>query len=175
VTTYAERGLGEAAACFYGKYRGTVTANVDPERRGRVQVSCPAVLVDGSNAWALPSSPYAGSGVGLFAVPPVGANVWVEFEGGDLDYPILAGCFWGEREAPSSTGLASTKVLKTDCLTLTIDDTPGSGGVTLQVEAATGPLTIKLDTSGITLTNGGMKVQLGTASVSVNDGALEVT
>jgi uncharacterized protein involved in type VI secretion and phage assembly len=175
VTSYADRGLGDPATCFHGKYRGTVTANVDPQRRGRVQVSCPAVLVDGQQAWALPSSPYAGAGVGLFTVPPVGANVWVEFEGGDIDYPILAGCFWGEREAPSTTGQASMKVLKTDCLTLTIDDTPGSGGVTLQVDGSTGPLTIKLDTSGITLSNGGMKVQLGTASVSVNDGALEVS
>lgn len=181
MTTYADRGLGEVATCFYGRYRGKVTANVDPSRLGRVQISCPAVLGDGRVSWALPSSPYAGSGVGLFTVPPVGANVWVEFEGGDLDYPVVAGCFWGDGEIPkpagpeSKKGLESTKVLKTGCLTLTIDDTPGVGAVTLEVAAATGPLTIKLDTSGITLTNGGMKVQLGAASVSVNDGALEVT
>lgn len=174
MSVYPDVGCGEVDTCYYGRYRGTVTANVDPERRGRVQVDCPAVLVDGT-VWALPSSPYAGSGVGLFTVPPVGAHVWVEFEGGDVDSPIVAGCFWGDGESPSSTGDASTKVLKTGCLTLTIDDAPGSGGVTLQVDGSTGPLKIVLDTSGITLSNGGMKVQLGAASVSVNDGALEVT
>jgi uncharacterized protein involved in type VI secretion and phage assembly len=163
------------ATAHYGKYRGKVEANFDPKRLGRVQISCPAVLGRGRLAWAMPSSPYAGPGVGLFAVPPVGANVWIEFEGGDICYPIVTGCFWGRGDSPSRTGLAQTKVLKTDCLTLTIDDTPGAGGVTLEVAAPTGPLTIKLDTSGITLSNGGMKVQLGVASVSVNNGALEVT
>jgi len=175
MTTYADHGLGETSTSHYGRYRGTVTANLDPQGLGRVQISCPAVLVGGRQAWAMPSSPYAGSGVGLFTVPPVGANVWVEFEGGDIDYPVLAGCFWGQGETPSSTGLAATKVLKTDCLTLTIDDTPGAGGVTMEVTSPTGKLTIKLDTAGITLTNGAMKVQLGPASVSINDGALEVT
>jgi uncharacterized protein involved in type VI secretion and phage assembly len=152
-----------------------VTENVDPDRRGRVRISCPAVLVDGRSSWALPSSPYAGDDVGLFAVPPVGANVWVEFEGGDPDYPVVAGCFWLKDKPPSPTGLAQTKVLKTDRLTLTIDDTPGSGGVTVEVDSSTGPLKIVLNDEGITLTNGGMSVKLGLASVSVNNGALEVT
>jgi hypothetical protein len=174
MTTYADRGLGEVATCYYGRYHGEVTANDDPERRGRVHVRCPGLLVN-ETAWALPSSPYAGPGVGLFAVPPVGAQVWVEFEGGDIDSPIVAGCFWREKEAPPSTGDESTKVLKTGCLTLTINDTPGSGEVILQVDGPTGPLKIVLDTSGITLSNGGMTVQLGAAKVSVNDGALEVT
>lgn len=165
---------GHHATRHYGKYRGKVTANVDPQKQGRVQVSCPAVLHEGNQAWAMPSSPYAGSGVGLFTVPPVGANVWVEFEAGDIDYPIVSGCFWASGESPSSTGLAATKVLKTDCLTLTIDDTPGAAGVTVRVDAATGSLTIVLDSTGIVLTNGNSKVQLGAVSVSVNDGALEV-
>lgn len=160
---------------YFGKYRGQVTANVDPKKLGRVQVDCPAVL-DAARVWAMPCSPYAGAGVGWFAVPPVGAKVWVEFEGGDIDCPIVAGCFWGSNESPSPNGAAETKVLKTDGLTLTIDDTPGSGGVTLQVASpvVTSPLTITLDGSGIALTNGSMSVKLGLASVSLNDGALEV-
>lgn len=80
---------------YYGKYRGKVENNIDPMQLGRIQVSAPAVLGDGTLSWAMPCTPYAGSGVGFFAIPPVGANVWVEFEGGDPDYPIWAGCFWG--------------------------------------------------------------------------------
>ena len=173
-TAYDSVVNGHQAPCVYGKYRGQVTRNDDPQKQGRVQVSCPGVLNEANELWAMPSSPYAGSRVGLFTVPPVGANVWVEFEAGDIDCPIVSGCFWGSDESPSSTGVAGTKVLKTDCLTLTIDDKPGSAGVTVQVDTAAGSLTIVLDSNGITLTNGSSKVQLGTTSVSVNNGALDV-
>jgi uncharacterized protein involved in type VI secretion and phage assembly len=80
---------------YYGKYRGKVENNIDPMQMGRVQVSVPAVLGESTLGWAMPCSPFAGSGVGFFAVPPTGANVWVEFEGGDPDFPIVAGGFWG--------------------------------------------------------------------------------
>src|SRR3954468_14087478 len=106
---------------YFGKYRGTVSNNIDPMQRGRVQVKVPAVLGDGSLSWAEPCVPYAGDQVGFFAVPPVGANVWVEFEAGDPDHPILAGCFWGAGQAPG-TKLPTTKVFKTDGITLTLED-----------------------------------------------------
>lgn len=65
---------------YYGKYRGKVENTIDPLMLGRIQVSAPAVLGDGTLSWAMPCTPYAGPGVGFFAIPPVGANVWVEFE-----------------------------------------------------------------------------------------------
>ena len=80
----------------------------------------------------MPCVPYAGSGVGFFAVPPVGANVWVEFEGGDPDYPIWSGCFWGRRGARAARP-AADKMLKTDGITLTLNDLPGAGGFTIEV------------------------------------------
>src|SRR5215218_2128354 len=113
---------------FFGKYRGKVENNVDPLQQGRVQVSVPAVLGEGRLSWAMPCSPYAGSGVGFFAVPPVGANVWVEFEAGDPNSPILAGCFWGLGEPPAMPALPTTKMLKTDSVTLTLGDLPGPLG-----------------------------------------------
>ncbi|HEX6229566.1 MAG TPA: phage baseplate assembly protein V, partial [Solirubrobacterales bacterium] len=70
---------------YFGKYRGTVEQNLDPLQQGRLQVKVPAVLGDGTLSWAMPCVPYAGSQVGFYAVPPIGANVWVEFEGGDPD------------------------------------------------------------------------------------------
>src|SRR5690606_17040950 len=113
---------------FFGKYRGQVANNVDPMMLGRVQVSVPAVLGEGSLSWAMPCTPYAGNGVGFFAVPPNGANVWVEFEGGDPDYPIWSGCFWGTGEVPAQPALPFVKVLQTDNIMLKLDDTPGAGG-----------------------------------------------
>ena len=77
---------------YFGKYRGKVENNVDPSQLGRLQVSVPAVLGSGQNSWAMPCTPYAGSSVGWFALPPVNSDVWVEFEQGDPDYPIWSGC-----------------------------------------------------------------------------------
>jgi Type VI secretion system/phage-baseplate injector OB domain len=161
---------------FFGKYRGKVENNIDPMQQGRVQVSVPAVLGEGRLSWAMPCVPYAGSGVGFFAVPPVGANVWVEFEGGDTNYPILGGCFWGTGEAPAKPALAETKVLKTDGVKLTLSDLPGAGGFTLEVgpPAVPAPLKLVFNAGGIELQNGAASVKLTPASVSVNNGALEV-
>jgi hypothetical protein len=161
---------------FFGRYRGKVANNIDPLQMGRVQVRCPAVLGDGQLSWAMPSAPYAGPGVGFFAVPPTGANVWVEFEGGDPDYPIWTGCFWGPGEAPKLPAIPQIKVFKTDGLTLTISDLPGAGGVTIEVAppVVATPLKISLTAAGIELSNGAASVKLSPASVSLNNGALEV-
>ena len=161
---------------FFGKYRGTVKSNLDPLKQGRVQVSCPAVLGEGSMSWALPSAPYAGAGVGFFAVPPVGANVWVEFEGGDTRVPIWSGCFWGPNESPNASGLPLTKMLKTDGVTLTIDDLPMGTGCTLEVKPPIVPQAMKLvfDKNGIEISLGAQSIKLSLISVSINNGALEV-
>ena len=177
---------------FFGKYRGKVENNLDPMQLGRLQVSVPAVLGEGRLSWAMPCVPYAGAGVGLFAVPPVGANVWVEFEGGDTDYPIWSGCFWGVGEVPALPAVPQMKMLKTDGITLTLSDLPGAGGLTIEVkppvvpiplklvlnasgiELSTGPASVKLSPASIAVENGAASVKLSPASVSVNNGALEV-
>jgi hypothetical protein len=161
---------------FFGKYRGKVENNVDPMQMGRLQVSAPAVLGDGRMSWAMPCVPYAGAGVGFFAIPPVGANVWVEFEGGKPDYPIWSGCFWGTGEAPAKPAIAQTKVLKTDGIKLTLSDVPGAGGFTLEVGPPAVPTPLKLvcDAGGIELKNGAASIKMTPASVNVNNGALEV-
>lgn len=157
---------------FYGKYRGTVANNLDPQQMGRLQVSVPAVLGQGSLSWAMPCVPFAGPGVGFFTLPPNGANVWVEFEGGDPDYPIWSGCFWGLGEAPATPAIEQMKVLKTDLATITINDLPGIGGV--KIETATGAK-IEITATGIEINNGmGGSIQLTGPQVSINDGALEI-
>lgn len=127
-------------------------------------------------SWAMPCAPYAGSGVGFFAVPPVGANVWVEFEAGDPDYPIWTGCFWGTGECPALPAIGEVKVLKTDSVLVRIIDLPGAGGLTIEVNppAVATPLKLAFTAPGIELTNGAASVKLTPASVSVNNGALEV-
>ncbi|MBU0596503.1 phage baseplate assembly protein V, partial [Candidatus Bipolaricaulota bacterium] len=67
----------------YGKHRAIVTDNEDPRGLGRIRARVPEVLGDVETGWALPCSPYAGDGAGLYAVPDPGAGVWIEFEAGD--------------------------------------------------------------------------------------------
>lgn len=168
------RRASQGARKLYGKYRAVVINNLDPELRGRLMVTVPHV--PGSlTSWALPCVPFAGPGVGLYAVPPVGANVWVEFEGGDTQYPIWTGCFWGLGEFPlpaTRNPLASplVKVLKTHLATLILDDTPGTGGVTLEVitPAVTVPVTMTFDATGATLTCGQSVIQMTPAGVRIS-------
>ena len=106
-------------------------------------------------------------------IPPVGANIWVEFEGGDPDYPIWAGCFWDEGDGPADPAIPQMKVIKTDSATLTVDDTPGAGGV--KIETTSG-MKIEISVSGIEINDGqGGSIKLTGPKVSTNDGALEVT
>lgn len=159
------------ATRYFGKYRGTVSSNTDPQQRGRLQVKVPDVLDVEDSTWALPSLPYAGKNVGLFLVPPKDALVWVEFEQGDPDYPIWSGCFWAEGDVPANPGTADMKVLKTAAGTLTINDQQGQESITIETS---GGLKIVMDQSGISLTNSSQKIAVSDSSVSINDGALEV-
>jgi hypothetical protein len=157
---------------FFGKYRGTVANNIDPQQMGRVQVNVPSVLGGGSLSWAMPCVPYAGPGVGFFAIPPNGANIWVEFEGGNPDYPIWSGCFWGLGEVPAIPAIAEMKVFKTDACTLTLSDIPGIGGVTIETSSG---MKIVLTATGLEINNGqGGVIKMTGPQVSVNNGALEV-
>jgi hypothetical protein len=158
---------------YFGKYRGKVENNVDPQLMGRIQVSCPAVLGGGRMSWAMPSAPYAGPSVGFFAIPPNGANVWVEFEGGNTDFPIWSGCFWALGDLPPDVAIPQKKVFKTDTATLTLSDLPGPlGGIT--IETADGKK-ITMNALSIEITDGNWSIKLTPASVSINNGALEVT
>ena len=85
------RGAPDRAARYLGRYRGEVLDVEDPKSIGRVKVKVPEVLGDVDSGWALPAFAASGDGSGIYAVPPVGAGVWVEFEAGDLGRPVWVG------------------------------------------------------------------------------------
>lgn len=102
---------------YYGKYRAFVVDNKDPQTRGRVKVKVPTVLGDQSTGWALPCSPFGGlANQGWFAVPEIDAQLWVEFEEGNIDKPIWVGVFWQQSsDTPEEAALEepTTRLLKT--------------------------------------------------------------
>jgi uncharacterized protein involved in type VI secretion and phage assembly len=164
---------------YLGKYRGTVTNNIDLEKRGRLIATVPDVGALAPQTWAMPSFPFAGSQAGMYAVPPIGAGVWIEFEQGNPEYPIWSGCFWGGASELPTLALAAVPPLQnfvvqtTGQTVLMLSDTPGpTGGILLKT--ASGAM-ISINDVGITLTNGkGATITLNGPAVNINQGALLV-
>jgi uncharacterized protein involved in type VI secretion and phage assembly len=156
---------------YYGKYRGLVSDNQDPNNLGRIKATVPDVLRDVESGWALPCAPYAGDGQGLFTVPPVGTGVWIEFEAGDVSHPIWTGCWWGDGQLPTGA-TPDIKIIKTvSGHTITLDDTSGSEKVEIIDKNGA---KIVLNQQGIEASKGSQKIKLTQTSVTINDGALEV-
>lgn len=168
----------------WGKYAGQVVDNADPEQMGRLKVSCDAVLGD-ENVWALPCVPYAGKNVGFFFIPPKGAGVWIEFEGGDVSRAIWTGCYWSKGDLPSDAISADIKLIVTDTATVKIDDSSGDivvqnqqGSTTtwsddVKTEASSATHTVGAD--GVVSESSPGKVEVGASGVTVNDGAFVVS
>src|SRR5262249_17262309 len=124
--------LIQRAECkYFGKYRGIVTDNADPDNLGRIKAKVQRLLSDEEIGWALPAFIYGGtSEQGLFAVPDIDAGVWIEFEGGDLSYPIWTGT-WYTTDAIPESAEPGKKVLKTKSgHKIVLDDDEGTLEVT---------------------------------------------
>ena len=166
---------------YYGKYRGTVINNIDPMSMGRIQVIVPDVSNIMPSSWAMPCVPVAGLQTGIFAVPPMGAGVWVEFEQGDPDHPIWTGCFLGSAAdmpaaailiPPGVPGITLQTTLQNSVVVSDMPPTPLTGGIVLR--SATGAMIVVND-SGIYIQNGkGASIMMVGPTVTVNNGALVV-
>jgi len=166
---------------FWGKYRGKVVDNNDSTMSGRLKVSCPTVLgpaskEDDGAVWATPCVPFAGPRVGWYALPPTGAGVWIEFERGNLDFPIWSGCYWADGEAPGVKDKPEIQVWKIKGITLTLDPTDSEGGFMLEINspAVSIPMKIACDPNGIEISMASQKIVVSDRSVAINDDALEV-
>lgn len=149
---------GQQTARHYGKYRGTVTDTDDPRKQGRLKAKVPEILGDVDSGWALPCAPYAGDQTGLYAVPAVGAGVWLEFEAGDVSRPIWVGCWWGSSKIPTDEDGADATpdvriVRSEEGLMLALHDdsqvialSDANGGNILKLEVQQGVVTLKAST-----------------------------
>ena len=174
---------GGNAQRFYGKYRGLVVDNIDPLLMGRVLLQCPDVLGAIPGSWAMPCVPAAGIQAGVFIVPPIGSQVWVEFEQGNPDYPIWTGGFWGSAAdvpvfatAPPAIPPGQNVVIQTtgENMILVSDapPTPATGGIVLK--SVSGAM-IVVNETGIYISNGqGATITLIGPTVAINETALTV-
>ena len=167
---------------YFGKYRGTVFNNLDPQFRGRIMALVPAVLGLVPSTWCEACVPLAGPTgppMGAYFVPPIGAGVWIEFENGDPSYPIFAGCRFGSPAdqppiAKAGLPVSPSIVLQTAAQnSISVSDLPGpTGGIMLK--STTGAMLIVNDT-GIYIQNGkGAMITMIGNIVTVNNGALTI-
>jgi hypothetical protein len=153
---------------FFGKYRGVVV-DVDAGTM-RIKASVPAVLADQPTGWARACVPFAGPSMGFAFLPDIGAGVWIEFEGGDVSYPIWVGGYWHDGEAPSDATTSVRAIVTKSGQKILLDVEGG----TITVEDQNGN-TVTLGSDGLSLQGGGQNVALGSSGVNVNQGALQVT
>lgn len=168
---------------YYGKYRGLVLNNIDPLQKARIQVQVPDVLGLSISSWAMPCVPMAGVQTGVFVIPPIGAGVWVEFEGGNPDYPIWTGGFWGSAAEvpalalapaiPASPNIALQTLGQNGIIISDSPPTPATGGILLK---STTGARIVVNDSGIYIDNGkGASILMTGPTITINNGALVVT
>jgi hypothetical protein len=143
-----------------GKYRAKVISTEDPTMSGKLLCevpSLPGMLLN----WATPSVPYAGIEQGMFALPEEGADVWVEFEGGNPDSAVWSGGYWETGMEPVMPELAPeapelVNVFRSKFCTLIMNDTPEVGGITLSTlpPATTLPVMLTMSSLGLNVTVG---------------------
>lgn len=141
---------------FYGKYRGRVVSNLDPEKLGRLKINVPQV--SGKNimeSWAWPSGVIAGDDFGTYFIPPKGSLVWVTFENGDPNHPVWEGGHWARDQIPKAAKQASpnNRVLQSKNWTLEMNDTESAekfkitdkkSGNSFEFDSTTGDLNLKI-------------------------------
>jgi uncharacterized protein involved in type VI secretion and phage assembly len=156
---------------FYGKYRGFVVDNDDPKHLGRLRVRVPSLLgSDVVTGWAMPCVPYGGAAnQGILFIPEADSGVWIEFEEGDLEFPIWVGAFWsepgGESELPkpndpdgaeqsSVQDPVTRKIIKTrKGHTIQFEDADGDESILIVQVTDSGPNVVVLNADGISLTD----------------------
>jgi len=169
---------------YYGKYRGAVLENVDPLQIGRIIAQVPDALGELPSNWAMPCVPAAGIQSGAFIVPPIGSQVWMEFEQGDPDHPIWTGGFWGLAAEVPALAIAEPAVppgqnivlQTTGQNSLILSDavpTPTTSGIILK---GTSGAMIVVNETGIYLSNGqGATITLIGPTVAINITGLTIT
>lgn len=170
---------------YFGKYAAVVVDNADPEMQGRLLVKVPGVVGVGPLSWAEACAPLAGPTglpMGVYFVPPVGANVWIEFAERDPESPIWVGCRWGSTADLPGTALVGVSATPNIVLqsatgnAIVISDVPGpTGGIMLRVGESM--LTVTRD--GISLVAQKVDITATTITVSgttdVNGRVLNIT
>ncbi len=95
--------------------------------------------------------------------------MWIEFEGGDVSYPIWTGCFWRSGELPSDASPTTRGVVTAAPHKLLFDD----DGDEVHIEDSNGGKTA-FTSDGVKASTDSASVAIGSDGVSINDDAFKV-
>jgi uncharacterized protein involved in type VI secretion and phage assembly len=179
----AEFQAGALDKRYTGVVVALVTANEDPQGRGRVKVKFPWYDDRTESEWCRVAYACAGPKQGLFAVPEKKSEVLVAFEHGDMRRPyVLGGLYNGKDSPPTSRkadGERDEKMFRTrGGHTLLFRDTNSDRRIEITTD---GGHQVLLDDAGGTVTvttSGGQKVVLdktGTATVTATTVKLDAS
>lgn len=160
-----------ASSQYFGKYRGIVDDNNDPDNLGRIKARVPEIYGDEQiSPWAYPVVPFAGSAHGLVLLPEVGDGVWIEFEAGDTSRPLWTGCWWASGEMPTVGKIDSRVLVTSGGHQVILDD----GNQELKL-IHSGGAEIKMTNTEITFKISSTQIKLSATGVDINNGAFKVT
>jgi hypothetical protein len=160
---------------YFGKYSAIVKDNRDADKLGVLEVSVPTIFPPDELVPARAALPY-----GMFFVPENETRIWVEFEGGDTEFPIWTGVqhVAGTFAPEAAKNPPTVRAFRTPAGHLLIfDDSSGSESVVLTDGEHAHRLTF--DKDGIKLTDGKNKheIELSSGAVHIKhgNGVAEVT
>ncbi len=144
-----DRSRDHLARHFFGVYRGVVINNIDPTGAGRVQTQVPAIA-SAPSGWA----PVIG-GQHL----DVGATVFVSFESGEPEYPVVLG----------SASAAPIEPVLPASITLVVDEAG-----TIEIRHVSGTA-VSIRPSGKVVIDSAAGVELVAPQVDVQSALVKVT
>jgi hypothetical protein len=143
---------------YYAPAMGVVVDNADPEGNRRVRVRVPGLVE--KSAWAWPITGGGGSARrGSHVVPAVGADVVVQFLGGDVERPIYSGGPWSaaaqagdersEDVVEAGEGAHKVQTLELEDLRITVDERDGNRAIRLLNKRTQDFITIDVVAGGL--------------------------
>jgi len=103
-------------------------------------------------------------------LPKVGDGVWIEFEGGDLRFPIWSGGWFANNQRPQPQGERVRVIVSDRGHRIVLDDEDNK----ISIAHADGP-EITMSGSSIVLSVGGSELKITGSKISLNRGMVEVT
>jgi type VI secretion system secreted protein VgrG len=168
---------------------------INTDEFGRIQVMFPwdQYRYGTGTAWCRVSQIWAGKNWGAIFLPRIGQEVWVDFEEGDPDHPVIVGCVYNAQQMPPCTlpdkqNISGFRTRSTkgggehDSNVLTFDDTMGSEVFYMRAQK---DMAVRVENNDdlkvlndqtITITNNRTEVvQKGNEKVTIQQGNRDVT
>jgi uncharacterized protein involved in type VI secretion and phage assembly len=136
---------------------GTAYATVRAITDEGIELDYLSTTIDAPSAPARLSTPMAGNRRGAFFMPEVGDEVVVAFEQGDVNSPVILGSLWNDRDLVPETADATASNNRRTIVSraghqITLDDTPGGGGITIKTAGNNFEINISGDSISIKTT-----------------------